>query len=226
MKYTTKKPLEGVKIWAENELIDTKNVIVCSTPPKEGEKFTGIGFLIFHNNHIYLVENENGKCTPIKRMPDGWKRLGKNLGSDLSTGVYLSGNHKTKKYDAHNAYFKSLRHKMMILNLLQLEKPSNDVPNMWLEPHRMGYKAAEHFCHQNKVRMKEKCIVLDRAYSEKTTYFELLLYKQILNDIHLQKCKEFESVYNREKHFVTQLASMKIEKIKHILHLDKDDNEK
>ena len=73
MKYTTKKPLEGVKIWAEDELIDTKNVIVCSTPPKAGEKFTGIGFLIWQNNQLYMVCDDEGKCKILNKIPEGWK---------------------------------------------------------------------------------------------------------------------------------------------------------
>ena len=83
MKYTTKKPLEGVKIWAENELIDTKNVIVCSTPPKEGEKFTGIGFLIWQNKQLYMVGDDEGKCKVLNKIPEGWRKLDRELDLDL-----------------------------------------------------------------------------------------------------------------------------------------------
>ena len=179
MRYTTKKPLEGVKIWAEDELIDTKNVIVCSTPPKEGEKFTGIGFLIWQNNQLYMVGDDEGKCKVLNKIPEGWKKLNRNLNKDLICHFIDYGrNHKN--YDKYNTYFKLLRRKLVKTNILLLSNPLNNVPfltqvtneirkdtALWFQPHQF-------FKHYKK---NPSLLYRGYHYSKKITYFELLDYK-------------------------------------------------
>ena len=228
MKYTTKKPLEGVKIWAEDELIDTKNVIVCSTPPKEGEKFTGIGFLIWQNKQLYMVGDEEGKCKVLNKIPEGWKKLNRNLNKDLICHFIDYGrNHKN--YDKYNTYFKLLRRKLVKTNILLLSNPLNNVPfltqvtneirkdtALWFQPHQF-------FKHYKK---NPSLVDRDYHYSEKITYFELLDYKNRLNKKHIKYCQILEQRYHNQKKFLRELTDLEKQTIKRILRLGKDDNEK
>ena len=228
MKYTTKKPLEGVKIWAEDELIDTKNVIVCSTPPKEGEKFTGIGFLIWQNKQLYMVGDEEGKCKVLNKIPEGWKKLNRNLNKDLICHFIDYGrNHKN--YDKYNTYFKLLRRKLVKTNILLLSNPLNNVPfltqvtneirkdtSLWFQPHQF-FK----YCKKNP-----SLVYRDYHYSEKITYFELLDYKNRLNKKHIKYCQILEQRYHNQKKFIRELTDLEKQNIKRILRLGKDDNEK
>ena len=228
MKYTTKKPLEGVKIWAEDELIDTKNVIVCSTPPKEGEKFTGIGFLIWQNKQLYMVGDDEGKCKVLNKIPEGWKKLNRNLNKDLICHFIDYGrNHKN--YDKYNTYFKLLRRKLVKTNILLLSNPLNNVPfltqvtneirkdtALWFQPHQF-------FKHYKK---NPSLVDRDYHYSEKITYFELLDYKNRLNKKHIKYCQILEQRYHNQKKFLRELTDLEKQTIKRILRLGKDDNEK
>lgn len=225
MKYTTKKPLVGVKTWAEDELIDTKNVIVCSTPPKEGEKFTGIGFLIFHNNHIYLVENENGKCIPLRKMPEGWKKLNRNLDKDLICHFIDYGrNHKN--YDKYNTYLKHIRLKQIAINTVELVYPFTEVPSLTFLTNNLRTKTARSFQFNQYFMHSEKAPSLlwrSSHYNNAITYFELLLYKNLINEKHLKNCKEFEDHYTFEKKCLKNMIELNKQYWKKRFHIENNE---
>lgn len=210
MKFTTKKKLSPTKTWLEDELIDTKNVIVCSTPPKEGEKFTGIGFLIYQDKQFYTVENENGKCTPLKNMPKGWKNLHRKLAKDLSCHLVDYGRNR-RNYDKYNSHFKLLRLKLIQFNTLLLSNPLYGVP--FLSQITDDIRKDTAHCFQlNQFLMHNKTnhalLLRDDHYSEQITYYELLEYKNILNKNHNEYCQHIEKSYNEQKKSLKELLKI------------------
>lgn len=209
MKFKTKKKLALTKTWLEDELINTKNIIVCSTPPKEGEKFTGIGFLIYQNKQFYIVKNENGKCTPLKKMPKGWKNLHRKLAKDLICHLVDYGyNHKS--YDKYNTYFNLLRYKLVKVNTLLFLKPF-DIPFLTQVTDDIRKDTAhcfqlQQFLMHNKTN--HTLLMRDDHYSKQITYYELLEYKNILNKKHNEYCQHIEKSYNEQKKSLKALLKM------------------
>ena len=226
MRYTTKKPLEGVKIWAEDELIDTKNVIVCSTPPKEGEKFTGIGFLIWQNKQLYMVGDDEGKCKVLNKIPEGWRKLDRELDLDL---WYTMGRDEKKGYDHYNKYFRFLRRKRMLLNIMELASPREDVPHRARFARKIKEEALSIFNDKLWKMRKENGVdpkeILRRHVANQITYPELVLYNKIINEVHTRKCQEFEDSYDSQKAFYKHFIEWRKQDLKYLLRFEKDDKE-
>ena len=116
----------------------------------------------------------------------------------------------------------------MKTNILLLSNPLNNVPfltqvtneirkdtALWFQPHQF-------FKHYKK---NPSLVDRDYHYSKKITYFELLDYKNRLNKKHIKYCQILEQRYHNQKKFLRELTDLEKQNIKHILRLEKDDNE-
>lgn len=248
MKFTTKKKLyiPKLKIWNLNEIIETDNIFIYSTPPKIDEKFSNIVFVILHNKKYHIVE---AGCMSMacnkdilrKNAVGKFKLLHRNTFDELYTKdqnlspYYM---HKGEKklfktstpYDKHNKYLNSLRHKMWLINAFMLKNPFQNVPSLKTLSNTIHQKAIEHFnteMYQTYLKHRPKNFRYNwYGFGEEIRYAELYRYQQILNKHHLEECEKFEKVYENQKKLLKQNISHQKNKIKQILHLEKNDNQK